>query len=251
MLRRSHFMTPIVFAASTATLLIAVSGCFDSATDPSVSTPSNDDAGVQLVQPALYGCYAGPNDIFPVGTCEGTQFFDPGTNYSTANVCGIAPIAFTAVSDLTLTTSINQGLFTAYCGDFTRRSVRSFQFTVSQYIALRNTTPPNFTGDYTIDTSFVTNGQQVYWWQNPLINGSTAGVPGVEVRLIGEDSIAGIPYPLFNGSPIDFSVLIIGPPFGSCASAKGWLQFHKTCMDAAIIGLPGNTVLFEISVLKC
>ena len=232
-----------MFAAlTTGIATFATVGCFDTATGP--SEPSVETDSADLIQAAPYGCYGGPNQIFPPATCGGSNF-EPGGPVS-GNPCLPGPVQFTAVSDLTITTSINRGLFTAYCGDFSRSTVRSFQFTVANYITLRATTPPNMTGDYTIDTAFVPNGQQTYYWVNPLI--TTGATPGVQVRLLAEDT-AGIPYPIVNPPRLlEFFVHIYAPP---CAAGKGWLQFHKTCMDAAIIGLPLNTVLFEISVLKC
>ncbi|MEZ4654605.1 MAG: hypothetical protein R3E12_13735 [Candidatus Eisenbacteria bacterium] len=193
-------------------------------------------------------CYGGPGQFYPVGTCDpsGTGNFEPGGSVS-GTACPTPFLSFEGTADFTKTTSINRGKFTAYCGDFTLRNVIAFEFTVADYLALRAANPNPQNGDYSVTTSFVSNVGQLYWWQNPLINGTGAGnPPGVVCRFLADDP-EGVTHPVVPEGLFEFDVHTFSP----CGAARGWVIFKKNCMDAAVVGLPGSTVLFEMSARHC
>lgn len=223
-------------------VLILSAGCADEPLAPSGETSPLDQA-----VPQLLACYGGPNTIFPAGTCGTGPSFEPGGPIVGGTSCTENGISFEAIPDFTKTTSINRGLFTPYCGNFARRTVTAFTFTVQDYLNLRAANPNPQNGDYTITTSFASNVGQMYWWQSPLINGTTAGRTGVLTRFIAEDPQGNI-FPVVLEGRFEF---VVFPFTGPCGTARGWLIFDKNCLDAAIIGLPGTKVLFEISYRSC
>ncbi len=230
-----------IFAAIFAFAL----GCSTDA--PSPAAPEGLEPTEQI-QVLPYGCYGGPGQVYPVGTCLPGGFFEPGGTVSPLAVCSTSLVSFFAVPHFTVTTSANKGLFTAYCGGTTRKSVLAYTFTVQDYLALRATLPNPPNDSYAVTTSFVPNTSQLHLWVNPLINGTTSGRPGVPARLIGDDVTTG-PYPI---TPVGTYHFVVAPNLVTpCGTARGWVNFTKTCMDAAITGLPASTVLFEISNRKC
>lgn len=238
----------IVRGAGSIAVVAALAFVFGCSTDTPLSASSESQEPVEQIQVLPIGCYGGPGQVYPPGTCLPGSFFEPGGTVVPLSVCSTSLVSFFAVPDYTLATSTNQGLFTAYCGNLTRKPVVSFSFTVQDYNALKAALPNPPNNSYAVTTSYVPNTTQLHLWVNPLINGTTPGRPGVPSRLIGDDITTG-PYPI---TPVGIYKFVVAPNLVlPCGTARGWVNFNKLCMDGAVSGLPANTVLFEISNRKC
>lgn len=225
----------------------ALGGCLNDSVMLSAPEPDSPE----LIQIAPYGSYGGPTAIYSAGMCGSPSFgFQPGGPISGASCTWHDPSFDPAVVDHVMTTTVNVGKWVPFCTSFSepRKTVDAFRMTVAQYQALG---APIMQGTYTIQTQQRTGRQQIYYWMNPAINGSQPGVTGVPVRLLAFDSQFGIQFPILNpGVPIEF--LVYGNATGQSNTLFGYIQFRKTCMDAAIAasGLGPNDTLFEISVQR-
>lgn len=236
---RRHLLVGIAMA----TTVVCFTGC---GSDP---LGSRLDGGTDSVDQAITqpnGCYGGPNKLYPALTCGSGFAFEPGGAITGANLCNVPPISFEGFSDFTKSTFLNRGLHTAYCGNFDRHGVHAFAFTVQDYLNLRASNPNPSLGDYSITIPVQTNLSQIYWWQNPLINGTISNrPPGVTARFVTEEDIGTAP--ATQQATFEF---VVRPVQNPGTSGRGWIVFEKVCMDACITGLSNSTVLFEIAIQK-
>jgi hypothetical protein len=233
--------------APALVLASLVSGCLNEGSAP--VAPSDPADRAQYIQISPRACYGGPGISYPAGTCGTPQAgFAPGGPIAGPACAWPDPPFDPAVINGTLTGPTSVGRWVPYCNgmSLTNRPVKAYRMTVAQYQAFG----PPASGTFTFDSPLHAGQQQLYFWINPAVSGAGGGVTGVPVRLLAQDTRYAIEaFPIQNPG-VPTVTFVYGDATGLDTSLRGFIQFEKSCMDAAIAaaGLGPNDLLLEISV---
>jgi len=234
------------FAAPAIAVASMLSGCLNEAPPPVAPDDADPARYIQITRPR---CYGGPGIQFPGGTCGTPQAgFAPGGVVGGPSCVWPDPPFDPAVVNGSLTGPTGVGKWLPYCTNnlSATKPVKVYRMTVAQYQAFG----PPASGTFTFNSPLHANQQQLYFWVNPAVSGENPGVTGVPARLLVQDTRYAIAaFPVQNPG-VQTHTFVYGDATGLSTDLRGFIQFEKSCMDAAIAaaGLGPNDLLLEISV---